>query len=93
MQVQELVFNRTDIYVKISGYTGTIPYLVDPDNLAWGSNYAGSLVTGGKYDGYYWFSGVNNITDNKPLEIREGSTSGTKVADISLRYENVSYDV
>ena len=33
------------------------------------------------------------VTDNKPLEIRDGSISGEKIGDISLRYENMVYTV
>jgi len=34
-----------------------------------------------------------DVTDNKPLEIRDGSITGEKVGDINLRYEDTEYTV
>ena len=33
------------------------------------------------------------VTDNKPLEIRDGNITGEKIGDISLRYEDMVYTV
>lgn len=94
MTIQELTFDVEDyIYVKLDGYSGENPYIVDPTNSSWGTNYIGTLETSGDYAGYYKFTGLIGVTDNKPLEIRDGSISGPKIADISIRYEDVVYDL
>ena len=94
MQIRELTFDVDDnIYVKINGYHGENPYIVDPNNAMWGINYVGTLITSGEYEGYYSFNGIVNVVDNKPLEIRDGNISGTKIANIRLRLDEEVYDV
>lgn len=94
MQIQELTYDIDDnIYVKIDGYHENNPYIVDPENPSWGTSYIGTLVESGDYAGYYSFNGIVGVTDNKPLEIRDGSISGNKVCDITLRYEETVYEV
>lgn len=95
MRIEELVYDIADnIYVKIEGYSGSNnPYIVDPTNPSWGINYVGTLVESGEYAGYYSFNGIVGVTDYKPLEIRDGSISGTKIADITLKYDETVYDV
>ena len=94
MRIQEFAYDiDNNIYVKIENYNGTNPYIVDPEDASWGVSYVGTLVTSGEYEGYYSFNGLVGVIDSKPLEIRDGSITGAKVTDITLKYDVSVYEL